>query len=55
MIEEMSKHIDPKYIPAEYGGQAKYSNIPDSCRWQSPEEREYCAIVRKLGGLPPKN
>jgi hypothetical protein len=60
--EAIAEFVDPADIPVEYGGQLRYGDGADSCRWNSPEEvalREHvhainkrCAEARAAAGVP---
>lgn len=53
-FETIKEFVAPEFIPVEYGGLLKYSEQPDSCRRQSPEEvrmREFVLAVNKRHGV----
>lgn len=53
-FETIKEFVAPEFIPVEYGGLLKYSDEPDSCRRQSPEEvrmREFVLAVNKRHGV----
>ena len=53
-FETIKEFVAPEFIPVEYGGLLKYSDQPDSCRRQSPEEvrmREFMLAVNKRHGV----
>jgi len=53
-FETIKEFVAPDFIPVEYGGLLKYSDQPDSCRRQSPEEvrmREFVLAVNKRHGV----
>ena len=55
--DAIAEFVDIEKVPKCYGGQLTYGDDPDSCRWNSPEEkalREHVYAINKANNVESK-